>query len=233
MSLSESYTDLSGKPQPPSQPDRLSADHPFVNAPPVDPKLFRLRESLAGILEIAGEAHAEQKRIGRVYIFKGDLKIPPETAYAAVSERFKPLGYTAMLQRDDGEDVVIAIEGELPMRRIKTRPLLHLLLLLVTMVTTTIMGAALTGMPTTAFVQAIRAWDLTVIKPAVRDSLPFSLTLLGILWGARNGALRRGAAARCQGDAAVFYPAAHPSFAGYDGRGDLHSQPAHEPPRAV
>jgi len=178
MSLNESYSDLSKThtPElsnvPPVSPDIAQS---------IDPKLLQLRETLVGILAVEGEQHAYQQRVGRVYIFRGHLQLPPETAYATLVERFKPLGYTPMLQREHDEEVVLAVEGDVPYRRINTRWWLHAALLLITIITTTVMGAALTGMPTNAIIQALQTWDTSVLWPVVRDGLPFSLTLLGIL----------------------------------------------------
>ncbi|MBN1203112.1 MAG: site-2 protease family protein [Anaerolineae bacterium] len=178
MSLSESFTDLSGsrpsgQPSPP-QPDSAARSQ-------VDPDLLRLREALDGILTIAGEQQGHQRGVGRMIIFRGHLQIPAENAYAALCERFRPLGFTPMLQREYDEEVVIAVEGDVPMRQIKTRPWLHLGLLLITVLTTTVMGAALTGMPTDRFMNALRDWDTVALWHALHDGLPFSLTLLAIL----------------------------------------------------
>lgn len=170
MSLSESYRDL-----PAYSP-------PAPDAPLVDPVLQRLRAALAGLLEIAGEEHPPESRRGqRVYIFRGKLQADSQAAYEALSERFKPIGYTPMIQRDHEEEAVIALEGLLVQSQVRTRWWLHLLLLLVTLVTTAVMGAAVTGFPADTTFQALRTWDWPVLWPALRGGLPFSLTLLAIL----------------------------------------------------
>lgn len=182
MSLSESFTDLTGAPDTPG-----AAESPDSALPPVDPNLLRLREALDGVFDIAGEEHRENRRTKqRVYIFRGRLRKgtpqpPTRSAYDDIQQRFKPLGFTPMLQREHGEEVIVAIEGTLPMRQIQTRWWLHLILLLVTLGTTTIMGAALTGMPVSESWRALQAWDTTTLWSVLKDGLPFSLTLLAIL----------------------------------------------------
>jgi membrane-associated protease RseP (regulator of RpoE activity) len=173
MSLPESFTELSGV-QPP--------DADASGALPVDANLLKLRDALGGVLDIAGEEHREHPRTGeRAYIFRGRLHVPAQDAFALISERFKAVGFTPMLQHEQDEHAVIAIQGALPGRRIATRWWLNLILLLITLVTTTVAGASLTGMPPEETVRALREWDVPVLWPAVRDGLPFSLTLLAIL----------------------------------------------------
>ncbi len=185
MSLSESFTDLTG-PNTAQQHDQ-PAD---PAAAPVDPKLLRLRDALDGLLTIAGEEHREDRRTkARVYIFRGTLTVPVERAYDAINARFAPLDYTPLLQRDrvalrgsdENEIAVIAVPGTLPEMRVPTRWWLHALLLVVTLITTTVMGAALTGIPPETSLDAVLHWRTAVLWPALRDGLPFSLTLLAIL----------------------------------------------------
>ncbi len=172
MSLSESVSDLSGFPSPTGQPA----------APPVDPSLLRLRAALDGLFTIEGEEHREDRRSkGRVYIFRGNLHVPAQDAYDPIRKRFEAIGFTAMLQQDHGENTVIALEGLLPEPKLRTRWWLHVLLFVITLITTTVMGAALTGMPPAETWRALREWDMPVLWPALRDGLPFSLTLLAIL----------------------------------------------------
>ena len=175
MSLPESFTDLSG-----AQSSQFLS--PEIAAPPPDHDLLRLREALTGILTIAGEQHAEPRRGSeKVYIFRGRLQIPPQDAYKTLTGRFKAVGYSPMLQREHDEEVVIALQGDIPQRRFRSPWWLHLALLLITLVTTTVMGAALTGIPPSETYAALRAWNVPTLWPILRDGLPFSLTLLTIL----------------------------------------------------
>jgi membrane-associated protease RseP (regulator of RpoE activity) len=174
MSLSETYSELSGSQTP-------STGDPDDAQPVVDPKLLRLRDALDGVMDVAGEQHSLQRGVGKVYIFRGRLTVPSNDAFDTLRQRFERLGFTPMLQRDHDEVAVLAVEGSIPERGIKTRWWLHLALLVITIVTTTVMGAALTGIPARETWQALRDWNTPILWPALRDGLPFSLTLLAIL----------------------------------------------------
>jgi len=185
MSLHESFNRRPEVPPVPA-PDRAPnwaslAERASEYAERIDRRAFALREALAGVLAIAGEEQAEQPRIGRVFIFRGTLLVPPHEAFAVLSERFRALGFTPMLQRDEREIAVLAVEGTLPDHQVKIRPWLNLLLLIVTFISTTVMGAALTGMPPGRTWDALLNGALAVLLPALRDGLPFSVTLLAIL----------------------------------------------------
>ncbi len=142
----------------------------------------QLRAALADALSIDGEEVRQDRRTGeRVYIFRGQLRIPVEGAYEQISARLRPLGFTPLLQREEDEIAVVAIPGELPESRLSAPAWVHLLLLLVTLVTTTVMGAALSGMPPRAVWDALRTGNAHTLRATLRDGLPFSLTLLTIL----------------------------------------------------
>ena len=170
MSLPESFGDLRSTPSPWGPP-----------AAPVSTQQ-QLRTALADVLAVAGEEVREDRRSGEaVYIFRGQLRVPVEGAYEQISARLRPLGFTAMLQRDEDEIAVIAIRGELPEARFSAPAWVHGLLLLVTLVTTTVMGAALSGMPPSVAWDALLHWKVHTLRTVLRDGLPFSLTLLTIL----------------------------------------------------
>ncbi len=170
MSLPESFGDL-------------RSASPSWNAPSAPVSLQQqLHAALADVLTIAGEEVREDRRSGEaVYIFRGQLRIPVEGAYEQVSARLRPLGFTPMLQRDEDEIAVVAIQGELPEARFSAPAWVHLLLLAVTLLTTTVMGAALSGMPPRAAWEALPTWNTHTLRAVLRDGLPFSLTLLTIL----------------------------------------------------
>lgn len=184
MTLPESFDPSA---QSHSQPSLAHNDGSATLSSPVDPNLVRLRAALSGLFTIAGEEHHQDRRSGaRVYVFKGTLDRSAITAtgrpaYTLLQERFAPLGFTPLLQRRGDEDAIVAVQGTFPQARLHTRWWLHLLLLLATIVTTTVMGAALTGLPPQEAVQALRTWNTTRLWSVLRDGLPFSLTLLTIL----------------------------------------------------
>ncbi len=181
MSLSESFTNASraDTPAPPRPPAPVDAASTAPATP--DANLLKLRHALDGVFEIAGEQRDYQQRVGQIYVFRGHLLQSVDTAYATLTERIKPLGYTPMLQRERSEEVVIAIEGDLPQRRFNSPWWLHLGLLLVTILTTTVMGASITGLPASRFFDLVNAGDMGALWDYLRNGLPFSLTLLAIL----------------------------------------------------
>lgn len=180
MSLSESFTNASHADVPAAAPRPPTPAAAAAPATP-DASLLKLRQALDGVLQIAGEQREYQQRVGQIYIFRGHLLESTGTAYATLAERIRPLGYTPMLQREHGEEVVIAIEGDLPQRRFNSPWWLHLGLLLVTILTTTVMGAAITGLPSSHFLDLVNAGDLRALWDYLQRGLPFSLTLLAIL----------------------------------------------------
>jgi len=71
---------------------------------------------------------------GDSVVFIGRLLTTAEDAYRIVGERFRRLGYTAFLRRENGEDVIVAQRGV--SRLTQSNPLINLALLLATIATT-------------------------------------------------------------------------------------------------
>ncbi len=171
----------------PSPQKIAGTEEPATPFPSVDPNLLRLRAALSDLFRIDGEEHRQDRRTGaRVYVFKGRLDrraiaAAGRPAYALLQERFAPLGFTPLLQRQGDEDAIVAVQGTLSQSRLRTRWWLHLLLLLATIITTTVMGAALTGLPPAETWRALRTGNMARLWTVLRDGLPFSLTLLTIL----------------------------------------------------
>ncbi len=169
MSLPESFGDL-----------RPASD---ATPPPTFPYQQALRMVLSEFLFIHGEEVRQDRGLDAVLlIFRGQLRIPVEGAYERINARLKPMGLTGLLQpSDEGEVEVIVFPGVLEPRHFHAPTWVHGLLLLVTLVTTTVMGAALSGMPPSVAWSALRHWDVHTLRTVLRDGLPFSLTLLTIL----------------------------------------------------
>ncbi len=169
MSLPESFGDL----------------RPTSNATPPPHLSYQqaLRATLSEFLLIHGEEVRQDRGLGaEVFIFRGQLRVPVEGAYERISARLQPLGMTALLQpADEGEVEVIVFHGVLQPRRFHAPAWVHGVLLLLTLVTTTVMGAALSGMPPSVAWDALLHWKVHTLRTVLRDGLPFSLTLLTIL----------------------------------------------------
>lgn len=75
--------------------------------------------------------------------FTGQLLRAPEAALETLVKRFRTHGYTPLIRREQGQDVVVAIEGVFGPTR--SRPWINVVLLLATVLTTTLAGALLAG----------------------------------------------------------------------------------------
>jgi Zn-dependent protease len=128
-----------------------------------------------------GWLYRRQQAVQSHLIFRGHLAVDSETAYTALSERFIPLGYTPLLRREGDYDVIVALHRVFGSARKGapqvTRWLPNAVLLLITIITTTLMGAvleqsqALVNNPMLLFQQ-----------PAlVLTGLPASFTIMSIL----------------------------------------------------
>ena len=98
--------------------------------------------------------------------------------YSELEQRFHAHGYTPVLRRKDGQDVLLALKGVV--RQDGTgNPLLNVLLLLVTILTTLSAGAGMAGQD--GLFTTLARGDAVGAAAAARAGAPFALTLLGIL----------------------------------------------------
>lgn len=117
----------------------------------------------------------------RAVIFQGKLLEDSEPTYPILVERFKPLGYTPMLRRKNNVDMLLVFEGLLQGRRFSSPAWLHVMLLVITIVTTTISGAQFQGIGLDRFLFAISRGDWSDVGWILGLGAPFALTLLLIL----------------------------------------------------
>jgi membrane-associated protease RseP (regulator of RpoE activity) len=137
----------------------------------------RLRQAVEGLFTVADVRTAER---GEAVIFIGRLASDAENVYATLRERFKGLGYTPVLRREGQSDIVVAQRGVVGVMR--TNPLINLLLLLATIVTTLIVGASFAGVNAMPVLRAIaNGASLARIVPVLTAGAPFAATLLFIL----------------------------------------------------
>ncbi|MCS6844401.1 MAG: site-2 protease family protein [Caldilineales bacterium] len=102
-----------------------------------------------------------------VILFRGRLLTDAETALTRLLPRFRSLNYTPLLRREGKVDLVAAVPGI--QEAVRSRVWVHVGLFLLTLVTTTMVGALLFG---AGSLGTLRGW---------LSGLPFSLTLLAIL----------------------------------------------------
>ncbi len=107
--------------------------------------------------------------------FRGHLAVDPERAYTLLRGRFAEIGYTPLLREQEGYNLVVALPHVFKPQ--PTRWIVNLVLLVLTMITTTLMGALLEQSE-----QLAQNWRLFFEQPALLlTGLPASLTIMGIL----------------------------------------------------
>ncbi|MFZ0546712.1 MAG: site-2 protease family protein [Candidatus Promineifilaceae bacterium] len=151
----------------------MQSSYPITQPDPLQQITDTLRGELLGLFQV--RTVATQAR-GRVISFGGRLLYEPDRSYDEISRRFIAHGYTPMLRREKGEDVVLAMEGVV--EGSTGNPWLNLLLFLATILTTLYAGAGLSGQDLLA---AVRAGSPLEITRAVYAGAPFAMALLGIL----------------------------------------------------
>lgn len=113
----------------------------------------------------------------RVVLFSGQLLRDAESAYGALRERFRALGYTPLLQRQGDGEVVIAQQGVIIAR--PSRVWINLVLFAATVLATLLTGAINEvgqRVPEAMILPALLQQPILLLT-----GLPFSLTLLSIL----------------------------------------------------
>ncbi|MBM4423845.1 MAG: site-2 protease family protein [Chloroflexi bacterium] len=136
-----------------------------------------LRAEVDGLMRL-GDIQASDR--GDSVVFIGRLLTTAEEAYRLARDRFRRLGYTAILRRENGDDVIVAQRGV--SRLTRSNLLINATLLLAAIVTTTLAGAGF------AQVNVFRALRLAFtagqwgnLLEALAAGAPFAITLLLIL----------------------------------------------------
>jgi membrane-associated protease RseP (regulator of RpoE activity) len=137
----------------------------------------QLREQIEGLLHIA-DVHATPR--GDAVMFVGRLAHDSDTVYAHLRDRLRPLGYTPVLRRQNGADVVVAQRGVAG--ALRSNPLVNLVLFALTVFTTLLAGAGIAGVNVLAGLRlAWQAGDWSRLGPMLAEGAPFAITLLSIL----------------------------------------------------
>jgi membrane-associated protease RseP (regulator of RpoE activity) len=151
----------------------MQNSYSFPQSDPLQQIIYTLRGELLGLFQVRTVATRAK---GRVISFGGQLLLEPDTSYDEILRRFQMHGYTPMLRRERGEDVILAMEGIVDGKT--GNPLVNLLLFLVTILTTLYAGAAMSGED---LLQAVLVQSPFLITRAVMAGAPFTVALLGIL----------------------------------------------------
>lgn len=144
-------------------------------ADPIQQVVDALRSELLGFFQV--ERVGSQGR-GQTIAFVGQLLVEADKGYAEIEQRFKSHGYTPLFRRQRGEDVVLAIQGISNKAR-TGNPLINIVLLIATIITTLAAGAGLAGQ--TNVLDAFLSMDPGRIISTLIPGIPFSLALMSIL----------------------------------------------------
>ncbi len=112
---------------------------------------------------------------------RGHLNVPSHKAYPQIAERFREMGYTAVLRHDadSGLDVLLAVPGVMP-RESGTRPWVNIVLYVLTVLSTLFVGASWSS-------QVPQGADEIWLLKHLWLGWPFALSLMSILTGHELG----------------------------------------------
>jgi len=138
--------------------------------PPPEPPIpewdiVRLREAVGDVFAVSDVTMNPSPRVALQ--LRGQLLVPAHQAYEQVSSRFRDLGYTPLFQREDGNDVILAVRGVI--QATPSRPWLAALLFLATVASVVFAGMQMVEPPPGH------------LLPSPLAGLPFAVSLLSIL----------------------------------------------------
>jgi membrane-associated protease RseP (regulator of RpoE activity) len=143
---------------------------PLSTPPPSEPPIpegdvTRLRRAVADVFAVSDVTTNPAPRVA--LRLRGRLLVPAHQAYEQVSGRFRDLGYTPLLQREGGDDVILAARGVI--LATPSRPWLAALLFLATVASVVFAGMLMVEPPPGR------------LFPSPLVGLPFAVSLLSIL----------------------------------------------------
>lgn len=144
---------------------------------PLEPRqqlLHTLAAELEGLFEVSG-VHVRKR--DDLITFVGHFEEGPGQ-YDEIRQRFRVHGYTPLLRKGRRQDLLLVLEGLVEEGK-TGNPLLNILLLLVTVLTTLAAGAAIRG-EEGLFASLLAGETGRALRVAVAG-VPFAATLLGIL----------------------------------------------------
>jgi membrane-associated protease RseP (regulator of RpoE activity) len=147
---------------------------PTSELDPIEQISNSLRNELTGLFQVTSVTARSR---GEMISFSGHLLNDTDASYIEISRRFQSHGYTPLLRREKGEDVVLAMEGLVDASK-TGNPIVNILLLAATIFTTLGAGAAMVGVN---MGEAIFSGSLEKIIDVILAGAPFAIALLGIL----------------------------------------------------
>ncbi len=136
----------------------------------------RLQGELRGLFEVQ-DVQLRRSRETPI-IFAGRYLLEGAGGYDEIRRRFQLYGFTPLLRHEDGRDQVLVLPGVIPQGRTGS-PLVNVLLLVATVLTTLAAGAELAGRE--GLFAALLSGDAGRAGSLALSGAPFALTLLGIL----------------------------------------------------
>jgi len=138
---------------------------------PSNARVLELEDDIDGVFAVHD---VSTRGGGRVVVFSGQFLRSPEMVYDEIATRFRARGYLALLRHEGGRDVLIAYPA--PTMGAAGRPVVNLVLFLVTVVTT-LMAGTFQALPP----DLVGRFDLALIARHWTLGIPFAAALLGIL----------------------------------------------------
>lgn len=138
------------------------------------------RRLIAPYMTITAEG-ADRQADRMVFAFGGALLSPANDVYKALEESIQKRGYTLYLNRENGQDQIMVVEGLLVARRINPPWWLHVVLLALTMLTTLFAAAMLYGYTAESIQAAVENRDRITLLQIYRRANDFAWPLLFIL----------------------------------------------------
>jgi len=189
----------------------MSATFPPTGS--TDPRQIITETLQAELHDIFQVDRVRQRRSGSAITFFGRFLQDIQEVFELVQHRFAQHGYTPLLRKEKGEDVIVALPGLAEEGRNRS-PLINVFLFLATVFTTLAAGAILAGAGNV--ISLILAGDFFSLLPLLWQGAPFALALISILLVHELGHFF---AARAHGVAAslpyfIPLPPISPSFVG-------------------
>jgi membrane-associated protease RseP (regulator of RpoE activity) len=154
----------------------MQSQSPFL-LPERDPQaqtIAALGDELNGLFRVA--AVTPRPDVPAI-AFAGRFLAEPDASYAELYRRFQRHGHTPFIRHEDGQDVILAVEGLVDQSR-TGNPWLNFLLLAATILTTLAAGAMMRGY---SVVGSLKLGSPLALLQALLAGASFAITLMGIL----------------------------------------------------
>jgi membrane-associated protease RseP (regulator of RpoE activity) len=148
-----------------------------ITLPETDPQeriVNALRSDLTGLFEVTSVT--QQPKVPAI-AFSGRFIQDPAAGYDELLRRFQNHAYTPLMRRENGQDVILAVEGLVDQAK-TGNPLINILLLAATILTTLSAGASMMGY---SVIDSLMMGSPLAVLQALLAGAPFAITLMSIL----------------------------------------------------